>query len=86
MLLNNNISYSFVCAKTVAHTIPVDLYLKESMKYIIIGEQAKRARHYPGCTNLKSYICVYMCVYTGTYVKHNSSMGTYKNLQLLMTL
>ena len=35
---------------------------------VVIGERAKRARHYQGCTNSSwcdIYICIYM--YGGTY-------------------
>jgi len=38
----------------------------------VIGER----RHYQGCTNSRNCICVYI-LYIWTYVKHNSSMGTY---------
>jgi len=30
------------------------------IKINIIGEQAKRARHYQGCTNSRNCICVYI--------------------------
>ena len=37
---------------------------------IIIGERAKRARHYQGCTNSSlcgTYIYIYIYMYGGTY-------------------
>ena len=32
----------------------------------VIGERAKRARHYEGCTN-SSWCGMYICMYGGTY-------------------
>jgi len=41
----------------------------------IIGERAKRARHYQWCTN--SRFAIYMYIYIWMYVRHNISAGTY---------
>ena len=38
----------------------------------IIGERAKRARHYQGCTN-SSWCGTYIYIYVWRYVCHNSS-------------
>jgi len=48
----------------------------------IIGERAKRARHYQGCTNLRNCVCI-LCIYM--YVKHNSSSGTHIEILELLT-
>ena len=44
--------------------------------YVIIGERAKRARHYQGCTNSSwcgIYIYIYIYIYVWRYVCHISS-------------
>ena len=47
---------------------------------LLIGERAKRARHYQGCTNsswcgiyIYTYIYIYIYIYVWRYVCHNSS-------------
>ena len=40
--------------------------------YIFIGERAKRARHYQGCTN-SSWYGIYIYIYVWRYVCHISS-------------
>jgi len=45
---------------------------------IIFGEQVKQARHYQVGTNLRFEMCMYVRIWT--YVRHNSSAGTYENL------
>jgi len=42
---------------------------------MLIGERAKRARHYQRYTNSRFAIRIY--VYGRTYVRHKSSAGTY---------
>ena len=39
---------------------------------VLIGEQAKRVRHYQGCTN-SSWCGIYIYIYVWRYVCHNSS-------------
>ena len=62
-------------ASEASETLLVVVQWKTRYVYII-GERAKRARHYRGCTNSSVcgiYIYIYIYIYVWRYVCHNSS-------------
>ena len=50
----------------------VTVYYELFLVVSFIGERAKRARHYQGCTN-SSWCGIYIYIYVWRYVCHNSS-------------